>query len=79
MRETKETIVKRRDLKAKILAAFLAVLTFVTVILLCCVTVYFGGVSEEFAMLVGVVFGYAGGMAGLVVYYEVYDKRRYKF
>lgn len=79
MRETKTTIAKRRDLKAKILAAFLAVLTFMLSVLACCATVYFGGVTEGYATLMGVVFGYAGGMAGIVVYYAVYDKRRYRF
>lgn len=79
MRETKTTITRRRNLKAKVLASFLAVVTFMLSVLACCATVYFGGVTEDYATLMGVMFGYAGGMAGIVVYYEVYDKRRYRF
>lgn len=72
------TVAKRKEKRAKIVAGFLATITFSLFMLLACVITYYGGVREGFATLISVIFGYTGGITGLTVYYAIYEKRRYK-
>lgn len=72
------TVAKRKEKRAKSVAVFLATITFSLFMLLACAITYSGGVREGFAALIGVIFGYTGGITGLTVYYAVYEKRRYK-